>query len=123
MDMKKLARASATTSEHLAENFGIPSSWRLAICRLSGDGDDVDSKRRPRSSRPYKSRMRVTSKVFVNEKSQASTQMHHGWGAARFTRYAVDKACLRSCVHNSCGHKRQMDIWKQPLTTSAEVPP
>ena len=56
--------------------------------------------------------MRVTSNVFVNE--------NHGnlhgctMVAARFTRYAVDKACLRSCVQNACGHKRQMDIWKQP---------
>ena len=30
------------------------------------------------------------------------------------TRFSVDKACLRSCVQNACGHKTQMQIWKQP---------
>ena len=38
--------------------------------------------------------------------------MHHGRGVACFTRYAVDKVCLRSCVRNACGHQRQMQIWK-----------
>ena len=39
MDTKKLAHASATTSELLAVNFGMPSPRRLDICRFDGDGD------------------------------------------------------------------------------------